>query len=101
MGSNSAWQEEILQPQSIECLFIGYPKESKGFKLLNIRTKQIFIERSVWFEEPLKEVELVEGNFVEIPFCSADHLGDESGSEGSDFEDMIYDISKKNISGSE
>ena len=34
-----------LQTQSIECLFIGYIEESKGFKLLNIRTKQIFIER--------------------------------------------------------
>ena len=29
-----------LQPQSIECLFIGYPDESKGFKLLYIKTKQ-------------------------------------------------------------
>ena len=28
-----------LQPQSSECLFIGYPEESKGFKLLNIITK--------------------------------------------------------------
>ena len=28
-----------LQPQSIECLFIGYPDESKGFKLLDIKTK--------------------------------------------------------------
>ena len=28
-----------LQPQSIECLFIGYPDESKGFNLLDIKTK--------------------------------------------------------------
>ena len=28
-----------LQPQSIECLFIGYPDESKGFKPLDIKTK--------------------------------------------------------------
>ena len=28
-----------LQPQSIECVFIRYPNESKGFKLLNIKTK--------------------------------------------------------------
>ena len=29
-----------LQPQSIECLFIGYLDESKGFKLLDIRKKK-------------------------------------------------------------
>ena len=45
-----------LQPQSIEFLFIGYPDESKGFKLLDIRTKQIINERSVMFDEPLQEV---------------------------------------------
>ena len=89
-----------MQLQSIESLFIGYPQEYKGFKLLNIRTKQIFIERSVHFEEPLQEVELVEENYVAIPSCSVDHLGDESGSEGSDFSDLISDISEKNISGS-
>ena len=47
-----------LQPQSIECLFIGYPDEYKGFNLLDINTKQIIIERSVKFDEPLQEVEL-------------------------------------------
>ena len=26
-----------LQPQSIECLFIGYTDETKGFKLLDIK----------------------------------------------------------------
>ena len=81
-------------------MFIGHPEEYKGLKLLNIRTKQIFIERSVQFEEPLQEVELVEENSVEIPSCSAGHLGDESGSEGYYFAYMIYNISDKNILGS-
>ena len=40
-------KRKYLQPQSIECLFIGYLEEYKGFKILNIITKQIFIERSV------------------------------------------------------
>ena len=34
-------------------------------------------------------VELVEENSDEIPSCSANHLGDESESEGYDFLDMI------------
>ena len=62
---------------------------------MNIRTKQIFIQISVLFEEPLQEVELVEENSIEIPSYSADHLVDESGSEGYDFEEMISDISEK------
>ena len=65
---------------------------------MNIRTKQIFIKISVKFDEPLQEVELVEENSAEIPSCSADNLGDESGSEGFNFEYMIYNISEKNIS---
>ena len=68
---------------------------------MNIRTKQISIERSARFEEPLQKVELVEEKFAEIPSCYADHLGDESGSEGSDFAEMRSDISEKNISGLE
>ena len=94
-------KRKYLQLQSIECLFIVYLEESKGFKLLNIRTKQIFIERSVCFEESLQEVELVEEKSAEISFYSADHLGDESGSEGSYFEYLIDDISEKKISGIE
>ena len=79
---STAWAQiphdkrKALQPQSIEFLFIGYPKESKGFIISNIITKQIFIERSVWFEEPLKEIELVEENYAEIPSCSVDNLGE-------------------------
>ena len=33
-------KRKSLQPKSVECLFIGYPNESKGFKLLDIRTKK-------------------------------------------------------------
>ena len=67
---------------------------------MNIRTKQIFIEISVRFEEPLQEVELVEENSAEIPSCSVDHLGDKNGCEGFYFAEIIYDISEKYISGS-
>ena len=84
-----------LKPQSVECLFIGYPEESKGFKLLNIRTKHFFIEISVRFDEPLQEVELVEENSVDFPSYYADNLGDKSGSGDSDFSELIFDIGEK------
>ena len=62
---STAWAQipldkrRALQPKIILCLFIGYPNESKGFKLLDIKIKHIIIERSVKFDEPLQEVELV------------------------------------------
>ena len=46
-------KRRALQPQSIECMFIGNIDESKGFKMLDINTKYIIIERSVKFDEPL------------------------------------------------
>ena len=46
-------KRRALQPQSIEFMFIGYPDELEGFKLLDIKTKHIIIERSVKFNEPL------------------------------------------------
>ena len=106
MFGSTAWarishdKRKYFQPQSVEFFFIGYPNESKGFKIIDIKTKQIIIEISVWFDEPLQEVELVKEKTVEIPSCSANHLDDEIGSDGSDFYDMIYDISQQQISGS-
>ena len=86
-----------LQPQSIECMFIGYPDESKGFKLLYIRTKQIIIERSVMFDESLQEVELVKEKTAEFPSYSAEYSDDEIGRDDSDLEPdlepLIFDIS--------
>ena len=78
-----------MQPQSIECFFIGYPKEYKGFKVLDISTKQIIIERSVRFDEPLQEVELVKEKTVEFPSYSAEYLDDEIGGDDSDLEPLI------------
>ena len=78
-----------------------HPEESKGYKLLNIRTKNIFIERSVRFEEPLQDVELVKEETVEISSRSIDDFDDENGSMRYDFSDLMSDISENNISGSE
>ena len=64
---------------------------------MNIRTKQIFIKRSVRFEEPLQEVELVKEKTVEIPSCSTNHSDDEIESDGYDIADMMFDISEKHI----
>ena len=82
-----------LQPQSIECLFIVYPNEYKGFKLLDIKTKQIIIERSGRFDEPLQEVKLVKEKTAQFPSYSTKYLDDEIGGVDYDLEPLISDIS--------
>ena len=93
-------KRRVLQPQSIECLFIGYPNESKGFKLLNIITKQILNEISVRFDEPLQEVELVKEKTIDVPSYSAKYLYGEIGGDESDFVPLIFGISEKQKSSS-
>ena len=82
-----------MQPKRIECLFIRYPNESKGFKILDIKTKNIIIERSVKFDEPLQEVELVKEKTVDFPSYSIDYLDDEIWGDDPDLDPMISDIS--------
>ena len=82
-----------MQPQSIECLFIGYLDESKGFNLLYINTKHIIIERSVKFDEPFQEVELVKEKIVEFLSYSTEYLDDVIGDDDHNLCPMISDLS--------
>ena len=90
-----------LQPQSIECQFIRYPNESKFFKLLDIKTKYIIIERSVMFDEPLQEVELVKEKTVEFPSYSIEYLDDVIGGDNPNLDPLISDISEQKKSDAE
>ena len=81
-----------MQLQSIECIFIGYIDESKGIKLLYIKTKYIIIKMSVKFDEPLQEVELVKEKTVEFPSYSTKYLDDEIGGDDPDLNPLISDI---------
>ena len=79
-------------------LDIGYPDESKGFKILDIKTKQIIIERSVKFDEPLQEVELVKEKTANFPSYSTKYLDDEIGGDDPDLDPMISNISVQQTS---
>ena len=97
-------KRKYFQTQSVECFFIGYSNESKGFKIIDIRTKQIIIEISVWFDEPLQEVELVKEKTVEFPSYSTEYLDDEIGGNDPDLEPnlepMLSDIRENKESSS-
>ena len=82
-----------LQPKSIECMFIGYTNEYKCFKLLDIKTKYIIIERSVKFDEPLQEVELVKEKTAEFPSYSTEYLDDVIGGDDPDLDPLIFYMS--------
>ena len=40
-----------FQPQSVECISIGYPDSFKGYRLLDSHTEKFLVARGVKFEE--------------------------------------------------
>jgi hypothetical protein len=42
---------KALEPQSVECIFFGYPEGVKGYIFLDSHTEKFILARSVKFEE--------------------------------------------------
>ena len=81
-----------MQPQSKECLFVGYSKYSKGYKLINSSTNKSFIERCVHFqEEPLVAVEVGEASSPPNPLKVSEEIVEHADSDMSDNDDLIAD----------
>jgi hypothetical protein len=49
-------KRKALDPQSTECIFVGYPDGVKGYRLIDLSSDQLIIERSVQFEESVSHV---------------------------------------------
>ena len=60
--------------------------------MLYIKTKYIIIERSVKFDEPIQEVELVKEKTAEFPSYSTEYLDDVIGGDDPDLDHLIPDI---------
>jgi hypothetical protein len=61
--SSRAWvripfeKRKSLDPQSIECIFVGYPNGVKGYRLIDPSMDQLIIERSVQFKESISHAQ--------------------------------------------
>ena len=65
----------------------------KKFLASGYQNKYIIIERSVKFDEPLQEVELVKEKTVEFPSYSTEYLDDEIRGDDPNLDPLISDIS--------
>lgn len=49
--SNPENTSDKFKPKGVPCVFLGYPVSQKGYKLLDLTTKQEFVSRDVTFAE--------------------------------------------------
>jgi hypothetical protein len=83
-------KRKALDPQRTECIFVGYLDGVKGYKLIDLSSDQLIIERSVQFEESVSYVpqQLHAITFVFPPIIDDEHGHAASSSdESSDSED--------------
>ena len=95
MFASCAWAEipsekrKALDPQSTECIFVGYPDGVKGYLLIDLSLDQLIIEHSVQFEESVSHVPQQPhvGTFVLPPIRDDEHAHADSSLEESDDSD--------------
>ena len=49
-------KRKALDPQRTECIFVGYLDDVKGYRLIDLSSDRLIIERSVQFEESVLHV---------------------------------------------
>jgi hypothetical protein len=70
-------KSKALEPQSVECIFVGYSEVVKGYRFLDSHTEKFILARSVKFEEESLH------DFLEHPAEEPLVVTDEEESENS------------------
>jgi hypothetical protein len=78
-------KRKALDPQSTECIFVGYPDGVKGYRLIDLSSDRLIIDRSVQFEESVSHVpqQPHADTFVLPPVRDDEHAHDDSSSDES------------------
>ncbi|KAL4362743.1 hypothetical protein GQ457_04G027460 [Hibiscus cannabinus] len=61
-----------MHPKAVRCIFIGFPKHMKGYRLFALDTKTVFVSRDVIFNEtifPFHKMVSLSSNNVVLPTC--------------------------------
>ncbi|KAL4385154.1 hypothetical protein GQ457_15G011160 [Hibiscus cannabinus] len=65
--------ETKMHPRSVKCIFLGFPKHSKGYRLFDISTHKVFISRDVVFSENIFPFKVAEKSVslkeIVLPTC--------------------------------
>jgi hypothetical protein len=83
-------KRKALDPQSIECILVGYPDDVKGCRLIDLSSDWIIIECSIQFKESSLDVpkQSHANTFFLPPVRDDEHAHAKSSSyESSDLED--------------
>ncbi|KAL4388539.1 hypothetical protein GQ457_09G023790 [Hibiscus cannabinus] len=65
--------ETKMHPRSVKCIFLGFPKHSKGYRLFDINRHKVFISRDVVFSENIFPFKVAEKSVclkeIVLPTC--------------------------------
>ncbi|KAH9294951.1 hypothetical protein KI387_038539, partial [Taxus chinensis] len=112
-------KRKALEPQSKPCIFVGYPDGVKGYRLMNPTSHELYIERSVKFDEssststspPIEVLQLADSDSdssdddtverAPLPDPPDHQTFESSDSDSSDDEDYVPSHSSEESSDSE